>query len=136
MISAGGQSPPPDFHKACRFLCRVTFLSLWEQGNSFSVVNGQSQAAAQCKAHSQPCTLPFPAPRPRPLEGPARKQRLDTPSASPARLPVLLLWPCPSGLVIFCRRGPRREGQEDSGLGADWDAHPFFLRFGLSSLQL
>lgn len=100
------------------------------------MVNGQSQAAAQGKAHSQLCTLPLPAPRPRPLEGPARKQRLDTPSASTARLPVLLLWPCPSVLVVFCRRDPRREGQEDSGLGADWDAHPFFLHFGLSSLQL
>ena len=37
--------------------------------------------------------------------------------------------------MAFCRRCPE-EGQDDSGLGADWDAHPFILHFGLFALHL
>ena len=37
--------------------------------------------------------------------------------------------------MAFCRRCPE-EGQDDSGLGADGDAHPFILHFGLFALHL
>lgn len=33
--------------------------------------------------------------------------------------------------MTFCGRCPK-EGQDDSGLGADWDAHPFLLHLACS----
>lgn len=74
-----------DFFTCC------AFLSLWEQGNSSSIVN--RQAAAECKAQPPARSLPSMPLVLRPLAGLARNKRIGWPLGLLMRFIHLLQWP-------------------------------------------